>query len=113
MKGFLILAVIVALGLGGSTVYFQQRDATARLRVDTLAGVADSLRDAAGALKARNTSLAAALDTQMAAVSRQKEEEIARLRSTYDQLMSNMSAEIAQGQIQITRLADRLSVSMV
>jgi len=113
MKGFLILAVVVALGLGGSTVYFHQRDATARLRADSLAGVADSLTFEAGALGARNTALAATLDTQTAAASRQKEAEIARLRGTYDQLMSNMAAEIAQGQIQITRLADRLSVSMV
>jgi chemotaxis protein MotB len=113
MKGFLILAVVVALGLGGSTVYFHQRDATARLRADSLAGVADSLTFEAGALRARNTALAATLDTQTAAASRQKEAEIARLRGTYDQLMNDMAAEIAQGQIQITRLADRLSVSMV
>ena len=113
MKGFLILAVVVALGLGGSTVYFHQRDRAARLRADSLAGVADSLTFEAGALGARNTALAATLDTQTAAASRQKEAEIARLRGTYDQLMSNMAAEIAQGQIQITRLADRLSVSMV
>jgi chemotaxis protein MotB len=113
MKGFLILAVIVALGLGGSTAYFHQRDAAARLRADSLAEVAGSLTFEAAALRAQNTALAATLDTQMAAASRQKEAEIARLRGTYDQLMSNMAVEIAQGQIQITRLADRLSVSMV
>ena len=113
MKGFLILAVVVALGLGGSTAYFHQRDASARQRADSLAGVANSVTFEAAALRARNTALAATLDTQTAAASRQKEAEIARLRGTYDQLMRNMAAEIAQGQIQITRLADRLSVSMV
>src|SRR5512147_59068 len=113
MKGFLILAVVVALGLGGSTVYFHQRDAAARLRADSLAGVAASFKFEAGALRVRNAALAATLDTQTAAASRQKEAEIARLRGTYDQLMNDMAAEIAQGQIQITRLADRLSVSMV
>lgn len=113
MKGFLILATVVALGLGGSTVYYHQRDVTARHRADSLAGVAASFKFEAGALRARNTALAATLDTQTAAASRQKEAEIARLRGTYDQLMNDMAAEIAQGQIQITRLADRLSVSMV
>jgi chemotaxis protein MotB len=49
----------------------------------------------------------------MTAASRQKEAEIGQLRNTYDQLVQDMQAEIAQGQIQITRLADRLSVSMV
>lgn len=113
MKVGLILAVIVALALGGSTVYFQHRDGKARLRADSLAGAADSLTDAYRALAKRNVELAAALDTQMAAASRQKEAEIAQLRTTYDTLVNAMKAEIAQGQVQITRLADRLSVSMV
>jgi chemotaxis protein MotB len=113
MKVFLILAVVVALGLGGSTLYFQQRDASARLRADSLSEVADSLTTESRALRWRNTELTAALDTQLAAASRQKEAEIARVRSTYDLLMTNMAVEIAQGQIQINRLADRLSVSMV
>ncbi len=113
MKHALILAIVAALGLGGSTVYFHQRDATARLRADSLAGVADSLSYEALHLRTRNAALAATLDTQTAAASRQKEEEITRLRGTYDQLMRDMAAEIAQGQIQITRLADRLNVSMV
>ncbi len=113
MKHALILAIVAALGLGGSTVYFQQRNATARLRADSLAGVADSLSFEALHLRARNAALAATLDTQVAAASAQKEAEITRLRSTYDQLMNDLRAEIAQGQIQITRLADRLSVSMV
>ena len=113
MKVGLILALIVALALAGSTVVFQQRDATARHRADSLAVAAESLTDAARALAARNASLAAALDTQVTAASRQKEAEIAQVRSTYDTLVNAMKAEIAQGQIQITRLADRLNVSMV
>jgi chemotaxis protein MotB len=86
---------------------------TARARADSAVGVADSIKFADSALRTRNTALAAALDTQLAAVSRQKETELNQLRSTYDQLVNDMQAEIAQGQIQITRLADRLSVTMV
>ncbi|HTT67375.1 MAG TPA: OmpA family protein [Gemmatimonadales bacterium] len=113
MKAALILAIVVALGLGGSTVYFRVRDTGARHRADSLAVVADSLATEAGALQARNTTLAATLDTQVAAASRQKQAEIEQLRSTYDELVKDMQGEIAQGQIQITRLADRLNVSMV
>jgi chemotaxis protein MotB len=113
MKLALIVAAVVAALLAGSTFYFYDRDATARGRADSLAVVADTLRFETSHLQARNTALAAQLDTQMTAASRQKEAEIAQVRSTYDELVKDMQAEIAQGQIQITRLADRLSVSMV
>lgn len=106
MKVVLVLLGLVIVGLGLSTLNFRQhaRSATAS---------ADSIRFVDSTLKARNTALAAALDTQLAAVSRQKEAELNQLRTTYDQLVDSMKDEIAQGQIQITRLADRLSVSMV
>lgn len=113
MKAVLILVVLIAAALGGSTLYFHERDSSARLRADSLAAVADSLAFQARALRERNAALAATLDTQMTAASRQKEAEIGQLRNTYDQLVQDMQSEIAQGQIQITRLADRLSVSMV
>jgi chemotaxis protein MotB len=113
MKAVLVLVVLVAAALGVSTLYFYGSGKTTRVRADSLAGVSDSLAFEDSTLRARNTALAAALDTQMTAASRQKEAEIGQLRSTYDQLVQDMQSEIAQGQIQITRLADRLSVSMV
>lgn len=113
MKAGLILMFLVAVALGLSTLYFWDHDRNGRLRADSLAAVSDSLGFEAAALRARNISLAAALDTQTTAVSRQKEEEINRLKHTYDELVKDMEAEIKQGEIQITRLADRLSVSMV
>jgi chemotaxis protein MotB len=113
MKYVLILAAIVVVGLSGSTVYFEQRDATARARVDSLATAADSLTIEASALLIRNATLTAALDSQTAAASREKEAEVEQVRATYDTLVNDMQAEIAQGQIQITRLADRLNVSLV
>ncbi len=113
MKGALILTVLIAAALAVTTLYFRERGATARVRADSLAGVSDSVTFEASALRAQNTALRAALDTQMTAASRQKEAEIDRLRNTYDQLVQAMESEIAEGQIQITRLADRLSVSLV
>ena len=113
MKYFLALMIVVALALAGSTEWFRERDVATRYKADSLGRAADSLTDAYHQLGARDVQLAAALDTQMAAASRQKEAEIAQLRTTYDTLMNAMKAEIAAGQVQITRLADRLSVSMV
>jgi chemotaxis protein MotB len=114
MKRFLISVVLLAvLALGVVAALFHRREKTARLQADSLSAVADSLTFEAAALRARNIALAAALDTQTTALSREKEEEINRLKSTYDELVKDMQSEIAQGQIQITRLADRLSVSLV
>ena len=113
MKIAMIVAILVALGLGGSTLYFHGSGSAAGARADSLSAVADSLAAEAGLLRGRNAMLAASLDSQVTAVSRQKEAEIAQLRTTYDTLVKDMQAEIAQGQIQITRLADRLNVSMV
>ena len=113
MRVVLVLLGLVILGLGLTTLNFRQHAKTARVRADSVAGAADSIRFADSVLKARNTALTAALDTQLAAASRQKETELAQLRSTYDELVNSMKDEIAQGQIQITRLADRLSVTMV
>ncbi len=106
MKVVLVLLGLLVVGLGLTTLNFRQHARTA-------SASADSLRFTDSVLKARNTALAAALDTQVAAASRQKEAELNQLRSTYDQLVDSMKDEISQGQIQITRLADRLSVSMV
>jgi chemotaxis protein MotB len=113
MKAALILMILVAIALAVFTVRLYDRTAAGQLRADSLAAMADSLRFEASALRTRNTALAAALDTQMTAMSLAKQAEIDRLKSTYDTLMNDMKAEIAQGQIQITRLADRLNVSMV
>ena len=120
MKRAFILTALVAVALAVFTVFLYDRVKTGDLRADSLAKVADSLATVAdslalevGALRTRNDALVAALDTTMTAISRQKEEEINQLKNTYDELVEDMKEEIAQGQIQITRMADRLNVSMV
>lgn len=53
------------------------------------------------------------LEAKIADISKEKEEEIEQLKGTYDELVTDMKKEIEQGQIKITQLAGRLSVSMV
>jgi len=53
------------------------------------------------------------LEEKIVKISNEKEEEIDKLKGTYDTLVSDMKEEIEQGQIKITKLVDRLSVSMV
>jgi chemotaxis protein MotB len=114
MKKVLIGSVVLALmALAVAAFYFYNRSAAAERGAASLATALDSISSEAAALRARNAQLAAALDTQTVALSRQKQAEIDQLKNTYDELVNDMQSEIAQGQIQITRLADRLSVSMV
>jgi chemotaxis protein MotB len=53
------------------------------------------------------------LESKIADISKEKEEEIARLKGIYDKLVGSMKEEIEQGQIKITQMADQLSVTMV
>ncbi len=52
------------------------------------------------------------LETKIVNISNEKEKEIARLKDTYDEFIANMKEEIAQGQIKVIQLDDRLSVIM-
>jgi chemotaxis protein MotB len=55
----------------------------------------------------------AATEKRMEEVTAQKDEEIGRLRGTYDSLVKNLEGEIAKGQIKVQQIQDRLSVQMV
>lgn len=113
MKPALIMAVLVALGLAAAAVLLYEHGTTLGARADSLARLTDSLRSEDSVLQGHVAALNASIDSQVAAASQAKEAEINRLKSTYDELEKNMKDEVAQGQIQITRLADRLKVSMV
>ena len=113
MKILMILAgiVIVIFGLGGW--YFSQSASSLDGERKDLIGVRDELQARVSNLEQDKAELSNRLERQVARSSTAKAEEIDRLRSTYDTLMSDMKAEIAQGQVTITKMADRLSVSMV
>jgi len=85
MKIALIIVIIIALVLAGTTYYFYSAYNKAQRE----------------------------LEAKIVDMSKEKETEISRLTDTYDRLVADMKKEIEQGQITITQLADRLSVSMV
>ena len=110
MKTVLTTLVVLALLFAGATYYFFSRT---RSELDTARNAATDLSFQVNALEAKRTALARELETKIAAISLKKEEEIVRLKGTYEKLAADMKNEIEQGQIIITQLADRLSVSMV
>jgi chemotaxis protein MotB len=106
MKAALIVVSIIAVALASAAFYFYGANKTAQRELDTL-------RIAKVALEEEKAAIARELEAKVAEISKEKEDEIARVKSTYDTLVADMKSEIEQGQIKITQLADRLSVSMV
>jgi chemotaxis protein MotB len=55
----------------------------------------------------------ASLNREIDELSRRREEELEKLKATYDELVSGLKNEIEAGEIQIRRMQDRLSVNLV
>ncbi|MFH1239332.1 MAG: flagellar motor protein MotB [bacterium] len=53
------------------------------------------------------------LEQEKADVAKQKEEEIAKLKETYDKLMTDLNSEVKMGEVTITQLQNKLSVNLV
>lgn len=113
MKLVLILGAVVVAILGLGTWYYSQSASGLETERDNLRSARDSLQARASNLDLDKAALANRLEMQIARSSTAKAEEIDRVKATYDTLMADMKAEIDQGQVTITKLADRLSVSMV
>jgi len=52
-------------------------------------------------------------NNDLAMVQQEKEKELEKLKSTYDELVQSLKGEIEAGEIQIRRMKDRLSVNLV
>jgi chemotaxis protein MotB len=113
MKLAAILGVFAALILGVATWFFAQSASRLEKERDDLRNARDELQVRVNNLDQEKAAVANRLEEQIARSSKAKAEEIDRLKATYDTLMADMKAEIEQGQVTITKLADRLSVSMV
>lgn len=75
-----------------------------------------SLNDRLSSTEQRASELAAQkedLANQKAQLAAQKDEEIRRLRGTYDTLVKDLESEIAKGEIKVKQIRDRLSVQLV
>lgn len=113
MKVLTILSVVVAVLLAAATWYFYQSATSAQRERDDLKNAREELLAQVGNLQQEKAAVANRLEAQIASLSKEKEQELDRLRSTYDTLVTDLKSEIEQGQITITKMADRLSVSMV
>src|SRR5262245_48971530 len=103
-------STLVSAGLAG---HFFNRNGSAQEEMQTLAEEKTQLTEQVQSLEARVAELSKQLAESTAKSSKEKDEEIQRLASAQDQLVNELKDEIGKKEIEITKLADRLSVSMV
>lgn len=113
MKNAAIIGVVAAVLLAIATWYFYSEATTAQQEKNELKYEKEELLLRIQNLEEEMAQVTSRLESQIASLSKEKEEELDRLRSTYDTLVTDLKSEIEQGQITITKMADRLSVSMV
>jgi len=113
MKVLSIVLAALVLVSGSLAYYFHAEAARAKAELKKSQEAQTDLAYRLADLETQKAAIAAELEAKLADISKQKEEEIARVRATYEELAADMKEEIEQGQVKITQLADRLSVSMV
>ncbi|MBN1931667.1 MAG: OmpA family protein [Desulfobacterales bacterium] len=113
MKITVIILSILVLGLAGSSYYFYDSQNKIKSELEKSKNTNNELSFKVNNLEKEKLLIANELEAKITDLSKEKEEEITKLKGTYDELVNDMKKEIEQGQIKITQMADRLSVSMV
>ena len=115
-KWFLAFVILVAAAVGAAYLWLyqpqQEQLAQARLRTTACAAELNRLQSHVADLETvreelRNTS------TQFQEQVAQKEQAMAALRATHDQLVGELQQEIAGRQVEVERIRDKLRVDMV
>lgn len=125
----LVLAAVLVSGCVSKGAYrtleAKGKDERAQLQqqIGTLEGQKKELENKKSALegelaslqteKQRTEQALADAERQAAAVSAQKDEEINRLKGTYDSLVKDLKGEIEKGEIKVTQVRNKLSVNLV
>jgi chemotaxis protein MotB len=113
MKTATIISIILAIGLAITSYLLYDSMTTAQAEMAELRDTKDDLLVKVSNLERDKANMSRKLEEQIAEVSDAKEEEIDHVRSMYDTLVTDLQKEIEDGQVKITQLADRLSVTLV
>src|SRR5579864_6271943 len=103
----LVVFLLLATGCVSKSVYLKETQRADQLKAqsDSQAAQIQSLQANLDASKTNNADLMKTLEAKKA--------EIAKLKGSYDQLVSGLKSELDAGQVTITQLKGRLSVNMV
>src|SRR3989338_4537756 len=131
-----MVPLLAATGCVSKSVYTKETQRADQLKAQTesLASQMQALQSSLGAAKSENAELLKTLDAKKGELNQRlseltkqnqdftqklseaelaKEGEIAKLKESYDQLVSGLKSELEAGQVSITQLKGRLSVNMV
>ena len=113
MKALATILAILLIAVAGTGGYYYNEHRKALAQLEELQGTNSELAFEVESLKARIAEVSSQYETKLAEISQEKQAEINRLKETQDKLLEEMKDEIEQKQVEITQMADRLSVSMV
>jgi len=106
----LFVATLVAAGVA---YFFFTEIESERQKVEEVESRGRQLEIELTAARGEANQLSQRIEQASAKASKEKEEELAKLARTHDQMVESMKKEIAAGEIAVTRIADRLSVKIV
>jgi len=129
-SGWLIIGVMLLMGCGVSKKLYQEsQDSLENARAQNeslskeLAAAKESHAKEVGGLKQTIAELEtkqqaqekeiAELKEATAQLGKSKQEEVEKLKSTYDSLVNELQGEIKKGEIKVTQVKDKLSVNLV
>lgn len=110
LSTFLMLVLLLAALAAGGYFYLQHQHELEKSAL--LEDKINELEYRANSLQEKNQALAKELEEEIAKISQEKEQEISNMEEAQNQLLEELKSEIEQKEIQITQLADRLSVRM-
>ncbi|MDH4069461.1 MAG: OmpA family protein [Ignavibacteria bacterium] len=113
MKATAIIAVMLAILLALLAFFFIQRESECRNEAAIVQHRVAELRFEVDKLRTEKAGLVQELQEELGSLSQEKEEEISTMKEAYEALLLEMKSEISEGQVTITQLADRLSISVV
>ncbi len=106
---FLLVLLLASLVAGG---YYYIEDQHGKEKVALLEEKINDLEFRAESLENKNAQLSKELEEKVAKISAEKEAEIKQLNEAQNKLVEELKSEIEQKEIEITQLADRLSVQL-
>lgn len=104
---------VVTLVAGAAAYYFYTNNQEQHQKVEDAEARSRQLDIELAHARTEVGQLTQRVEQAVAKVSKEKEDEIAKLARTHDEMVESMKKEIAAGEIAVTRIADRLSVKIV
>jgi chemotaxis protein MotB len=113
MKAAVVTMVAVTILIATIAYYFYSANIKLQAEVSALRSTTQDLSYKLNRMEEERDTIIRRAQMRIADLSQEKEEEIKKLRGTYDEFVTDLKHEIEEGQIKITQMADRLSVRMV